>query len=197
VLEQANLQSWHVRGGPGPFQGKDLMLTLSSGSIRLSESSAGRLEIPMERLLSAYDFVPETKNKPLDDWNKGREEACGPSGECSPLLLGIPIWLLSDVILRKPVSETHFVVVRWQEGQSVSELSFQTESSEWKEILKNLQTSLGKSQERSTASEAEWIRRQFEGAKQTDLNVYLESTVQIARWPPLHGPDRYHDSSRA
>jgi len=195
VAQQARLQSWRVTGGPGPFQGQAMTLTLGAESILLNGSSAERFEIPIGRVLSAYDFVPQTKERDerVESWDKGWDKVCygiDPNGECYPLVFGAPIWLLGGAILSQSLPGTHFVVVRWRDGQSVAELSVRPESSEWKDILQQLQALLGKNQREATL-EADRLRRQFEGAKQTDLRVYLESTVQIGRWPPLHGPNRY------
>jgi hypothetical protein len=172
-----------------------MTLILGAESILLNGSSAGRFEIPIASVLSAYDFVPQTKEREerVESWDKGWDKVCNeidPNGECYPLVFGAPIWLLGEAILGQSLPGTHFVVVRWRDGQSVAELSVRPESSEWKDILQQLQTLLGKNQHEATF-EADRLRRQFEGAKQTDLRVYLESTVQIGRWPPLQGPNRY------
>jgi len=194
--EQANLRRWRVKGGPGPFQDKDLTLTIGAAFILVSDGSGRDFNIPMQRLLSAYDFVPQVQKQGelVDRWDRRWDDVCrtmDASGECYPLVFVAPVWLAGEAALSAPILPgTHFVTIRWQEGQGEAELSFQPRASEWEDMLRQLQASLGKAAAQ-TAGEVQGIRQKFGDGKQTNLTIYLETTIQIGGWPPLRGPNRY------
>lgn len=193
---QARLKKWHVKGWAGPFQGKDLTLSIGRESIFVSEQSAQTLEILTRSVLSAYHyhFATESfeKRQRIQSWEHGWDEACnwtaGSDGLCLALL-GAPIWLIGGAILRAGGTSSDLVVVRWQDDQAVNELAFRVGTSEWKDILRDLQAAIPNDQSQVTA-DTQHLRKEFETAKQRDLKISLESAANVGRWPPL-GPGDY------
>ena len=189
---RAGQKKWHVKGGTGPFQGKDLSLSIGRESIFVSEQSGQVLEIPAGSVLSAYHFAAEKteKRQRIQSWEHGWDEACNKTAgnEGCLALLGAPIWLIGEAILRAG-GTSHFVALRWQDDQAVNELSFEVGTFEWKHILRDLQATIPNSQSQ-VAADTQQLRKEFEIAKQRDLKISLESAVNVGRWPPLE-PGQY------
>lgn len=144
---QAALKKWHVKGATGPFQNKDLILSIGGESISVSEPSGPALEIPIRSVLSAYHLVSDNSEKSRlrrRRWDAGWNEVCEATsdGEGCLAILGAPIWLIGDAILLVSGPSNHFVAIRWQDDQAVNELSFQVGVFEWKGILRDVQTAV-------------------------------------------------------
>jgi hypothetical protein len=193
TLAQAALKKWHVKGATGPFQGKDLILTIGGESIFVSEPSGPALEIPIRNVLSAYHVVSDNSEKSRlrrkrwdAGWNQVCEKTSGSEGCLA--ILGAPIWLIGDAILLVSGPSNHVVAIRWQDDQAVNELSFQVGVFEWKGILRDVQTAVPHNTPQMTADMG-GLRKEFDAAKQSNLTISLGSEVSIARWPPLEAGD--------
>ena len=189
----AALKKWQVKGATGPFQGKDMILTIGGESIFVSEPSGPALEIPIRSVLSAYHVVSENREKSRlrrKSWDAGWDKVCEATsgGDGCLAILGAPIWLIGDAVLMVPGPSSHFVAIRWQDDQAVNELSFQVGIFDWKGILRDVQAAVPKNTLQMTADMGD-LRKEFEAAKQSNLKISLGSAVNIGRWPPLEAGD--------
>jgi hypothetical protein len=187
------LKKWHVKGATGPFQDKDLTLSIGRESISISELPGQGLEIPTQSVLSAYHIVSDDSDKRRQSrksWEGGWDKACEmTSGEDMCLaILGAPIWLIGDAILMIPGPSTHFVVIRWQDDQAVNEASFQVGTLHWKDILRDLQAAVPDDTVKVSADMSD-LRKELDLAKHRALKISLHSSINVGRWPPLQAGD--------
>jgi hypothetical protein len=201
------LKTWRVKGTASPAGG-DLTLAIGEDSVFFTDSNGKRLEISSRRILSAYHFVAQNveQEQRLKKWeaavDAGLGRACsfpfetsGPVDEgCPYIWIGLPIWLVGEGILRIPTEPAkHFIAIRWQDDQSVIEISAAVDARDWKEILRNLENIVNKGQKGLTANvlaDPGPLRQEFETAKQKDRTIFFDSAVNIGRWPPL-GPGEF------
>jgi len=194
--ETAGLKKWHV-SGTALREHTDLTLSIGENAIFLDESSGKHVEISTFSILSAYHFVPENaeRRQRIEGWEKGWDKACeATQGKNTCLaLLGAPIWLLGNAILRIPEPASHFIAIRWQDDQRIMEVPVQVEARDWKDILDRLQTVMRKSQGDASFEvflDAEQLRRGFETAKQKSMKIFLDSPVYVGSWHPI-GPGEF------
>src|SRR5262249_22803441 len=138
---QTWIKRWNVKGATGPFQDKQLILSIGRGSISVNEQSGQSIEIPSQSLLSAYHVVSDGSDlRRQRAWDSGWDKACEKTmgGEGCLAILGAPIWLIGDAILMIPGTSTHFLVIRWHDDQSINEMSFRVGALEWKNMLRDL-----------------------------------------------------------
>jgi len=189
----AGSKKWRVKGGAA-LENHDLTLAIGEDAIFFDESPGKHVEIPTRSILSVYHFVTENREQQrrLQDWEHGWDKACEwtGNGEGCIALYGAPIWLLGEGILRIKGPASHFIALRWQDDQSIIEVSMQVAALEWKEILERLLAVTRKNQGADpleVLADAGQLRQEFEKAKQKSMKIFLESVVHIGRWPPL-GP---------
>jgi hypothetical protein len=72
------IKKWHVTGGSGPMQGKDVTLSMGEGLISVRGASSQIVEIPARNVLSAYHFFPENveKRQRIQKWESGWDKVC-------------------------------------------------------------------------------------------------------------------------
>ena len=186
---QGASKKWRVKGASGPFQDKDLTLSISHEFISVTEGARASVEIPTQSVLSAYHIVHDGHdNSSLrrKNWDDGWEKACEKTagGEGCLAILGAPIWLIGDAILMIPGQSTHFVVFRWHDDQSINETVFRVGALEWKGILRNLHVAAPGNGLQMSA-DAQSLRKEFDTAKDRAVKISLDSEVNVGRWPTL------------
>jgi hypothetical protein len=193
---QAAARAWNVKGVGGSLAGQAVNLFITRESIRVSGPSVVPFEIPSRNVLYAYhqELGGVQRAKALADWEKGWDIACemtggGEGSEGCLAMYGFPIYLLGEfLVLSDDPHTTHSVVLRLQEGSSVYEMVFLTNSTDWPAILADLQAAIP-GESKQPILEAKDLRKGFEAAKENAIQIHLLQSVDVGRWPTLEPGD--------
>jgi hypothetical protein len=193
---QVGARAWNVKGVGGSLAGQGINLFITRESIRVSGPSVVPFEIPSRNILYAYhqELGGLQRAKALADWEKGWDVACEMTGgvegsEGCLAMYGFPIYLLGEfLVLSGDPNITHSVVLRLQEGSSVYEMAFLTNSTDWPAILADLQAVIP-GEPKQPVLEAKDLRKGFEAAKENAIQIHLLQSVDVGRWPTLETGD--------
>jgi hypothetical protein len=185
---------WNVKGGGHPIpEGRSATLSIARDSIVVSGAEITPFSIPTKNLLYAYHMQLQNVQgkREIEEWEKGWDQACAAtSGDDGCLaLLGLPLYLIGELILRtSDYGPSDYVILRIQDGQAISEMSFLTSSSEWPGLIADLQ-SVMPDKEQHEVVEAKELRKSFDAAKENAVQILLQVPVDVGRWPTLEPGD--------
>lgn len=194
VITALGAKQWSLKGAGQPIpEGQDVSLSITRDFLYFSGASVPPFQIPTRNLLYAYHLQLQNvqRDREIEKWEKGWDQACMATSSDSGCLalLGLPLYLIGELLLRTTdYGPSDFIVLRIQDGQAVSELSFLTSTSEWPAIIADLQAVIPGKEEHPVI-EARELRKNFDTAKENAVQILLQVPVEVGRWPTLEPGD--------